>query len=50
MILSSIEMDTTLQMDGKGCLDINMNYLFFKSIDVCLWNQYLVLYDTIRIT
>ena len=43
MILSSIEMDTTLQMDGKGFLDINMNYLFFKSIDVYLWNQYLVL-------
>ena len=43
-------MDTTLQMDGKGCLGINMNHLFFKSIDVYLWNQYLVLYDTIGIT
>ena len=42
MILSSIEMDT-LQMDGKGCLDIRINYLFFKSIDVYLWNQYRVL-------
>ena len=43
-------MDTTLQMDGKGCLDIHIDSLFFKSIDVYLWNQYLVLYDTIRAT
>ena len=50
MILSSIEMDTTLQMDGKGCLDIHIHSLFFKFIDVWFWNQYLVLYDTIRIT
>ena len=36
MILSSIEMDTTLQMDSKGCLDIHIHVhsLFFKFIDV----------------
>ena len=49
-MLSSFEMDTTLQMDGKEFLDIHIDSLFFKFIDVCFWNQYLVLYDTICIT
>ena len=31
-MLSSIEMDTTLHMDGKGCLDIHINYLFWCMI------------------
>ena len=50
MILSSIEMDTTLQMDGKGCLDIHIHSQFFKFIDAYILNQYLVLYDIICIT